>query len=297
MTFQMITLQRDSLQLQAQLEGPEHGELVILVHGFPDTPHSWDAVANGLVQAGYRVIRPWLRGYSADSVNSSAAYDPYNAGLDLLAWRKLFDGQRQHLVGHDWGAIAAMVAVATDPTVWKSLSLLAIPPFQRIERAWRLLPRQLCLSRYMVEMQSLKAPARIVDHDFARLRELWAEWSPDWQFTAADFAPVQQAFSQPGVAWAATRYYRSLFTVNSPATRAMYALSRKSLNVPTLALVGQNDGCMQAALLPTIVEPACFPAGIQALILKDCGHFLQLEQPTAVLKELLTLYRDTDFPS
>lgn len=297
MNPETITLKRDSLLLHAIVEGPRHGAVVMLVHGFPDTPHSWDAVASGMVQAGYRVVRPWLRGYNAGSVSTIAAYDPYTAGLDLLAWCKLFGGQKIHLVGHDWGAVAGMAAVATDPTLWKSLSLLAIPPFQKVERAWRLLPRQLKLSSYMLEMQSTSAPSKITAHDCARLRELWVQWSPGWQFTDTDFAPVQQAFSQHGVAWAATRYYRSLFTLHKAETCAMYASSRKPLKVPALVMIGENDGCMQSALLPAMVDSSSFPAGVRTRTLGNCGHFLHAEQPEAVLKELLLLYRDTDFPS
>jgi len=38
------------------------GEPVVLFHGFPDTPQSYEAIANALVQSGRRVIIPYLRG-------------------------------------------------------------------------------------------------------------------------------------------------------------------------------------------------------------------------------------------
>jgi pimeloyl-ACP methyl ester carboxylesterase len=67
----------------------------------------------------------------------------------------------------------------------------------------------------------------------------------------------------------------------------MYALSRQKFNVPVLAMAGIRDGCMQAGLLQAMVEPSCFPKGIRVELLDNCGHFLQAEQPDAVLKELL----------
>ena len=291
MTYSVLNLQRDDLQLSAMVEGsasgPANGPVAMLVHGFPDTPHSWHAVAEGLVQAGYLVVRPWLRGYTTGSVNSNADYDPFNAGLDLLAWRNLFEGRDVHLIGHDWGAVAGMAAAATDPQAWKTLSLLAIPPFQRVERAWRLMPKQLVLSAYMLEMQSTAAPARLVAYQFGRIRALWNSWSPGWQYAESEIQPVLDAFSNPGVAWAATRYYRSLFTLHRGVTRAIYSLSRKPLNVPTLVLAGENDGCMQAALQKPMVDTQYFPKGVRACTLSGCGHFLQAEQPGAVLQELL----------
>lgn len=291
MNTRTLTLQRNLLQLTALLEEPAGADsstpMVFLVHGFPDTPYSWNAVAQGFLKAGFSVVRPWLRGYTAESVSISEDYDPYTAGLDLLAWRHQFADRTVHLVGHDWGAVAAMGAVATDASAFKSLALLAIPPFQKVERAWALLPRQMKLSAYMLEMQSRGAPAQVMANQCGRLRALWTSWSPGWQFTESDFAPVLKAFSIPGVAWAATRYYRSLFTLHRATTRAIYVASRKPLAVPTLAMAGVNDGCMQAGLFNAMVEPACFPKGIRTVLLDDCGHFLQAERPDAVLRELL----------
>lgn len=283
----VVYLRREQLTLTAWLEGPEQGALVMLVHGFPDTPHGWDAVAKGLVAAGYRVLRPWLRGYTPSSVHPDADYDAYAASQDLLAWQRELGGQAMHLVGHDWGAIAAMAAVASQPDAWRSLSILAIPPFQRIERAWRLLPAQLRHSAYMLEMQSLSAVQGVRANDCARLRELWRIWSPGWAFSEAQFAPVQHAFLEADVAWAATRYYKALFTPWRSNTRNLFVLARRSLNVPTLALTGEQDGCMQADLFNVLVEPSLFPAGIQCQRLAGCGHFLQAEKPEAVLAALL----------
>lgn len=282
-----LYLRRDQLTLTAWLEGPAEAPIVMLVHGFPDTPHSWDAVAQGLLTAGYRVLRPWLRGYTPSSVDPDAAYDAYAASQDLLAWQQEVGAQPIHLVGHDWGAIAAMAAVASQASAWLSLSILAIPPFQRIERAWRLLPAQFRHSAYMLEMQSLNAVQGIRANECARLRELWQVWSPGWAFTEAQFAPVQQAFVEADVAWAATRYYKALFTPWRANTRALFALARRPLNVPTLALTGTQDGCMQADLFNVLVDPAMFPSGINTQRLNDCGHFLQAEQPQAVLNALL----------
>ena len=82
---QTVNLARGLITLSAWLDGPEQAPLVMLVHGFPDTPHGWDAVADGLVAAGFRVLRPWLRGYTPASVHPEADYDALSAAQDLLA--------------------------------------------------------------------------------------------------------------------------------------------------------------------------------------------------------------------
>ena len=37
----------------------------MLVHGFPDTPHTWRHLGPVLAERGYRVVAPWLPGYDA----------------------------------------------------------------------------------------------------------------------------------------------------------------------------------------------------------------------------------------
>ena len=45
------------------MSGPDEGAPVILLHGFPDDPRTWDGVVAPLAGAGYRTIVPYLRGY------------------------------------------------------------------------------------------------------------------------------------------------------------------------------------------------------------------------------------------
>lgn len=45
------------------------GPLVVLIHGFPDTPHGWERIAAGLAEAGFRAVR---RGQSGPQEHASA---------------------------------------------------------------------------------------------------------------------------------------------------------------------------------------------------------------------------------
>lgn len=38
------------------------GPLVLMLHGFPDSPHTWDDLRPALAREGYRVVTPFLRG-------------------------------------------------------------------------------------------------------------------------------------------------------------------------------------------------------------------------------------------
>jgi len=51
-------------EIAYQESGPLAALPVVLLHGFPDDVHAYDDVAPQLAEAGYRVVVPYLRGYT-----------------------------------------------------------------------------------------------------------------------------------------------------------------------------------------------------------------------------------------
>ncbi|WP_067537446.1 alpha/beta fold hydrolase [Nocardia crassostreae] len=277
-TVSTRTLRRDGLVLTARHAGPVDAPLVVLLHGFPDTPHSWDGLIPLLLDAGYQVRAPWLRGYTSDSAQPGARYDLLAVSADIDAWHRELGSPPAHLVGHDWGAFAAQVLAKQHPQQWLSLTLPAISPFGDgfAPQALRYLPRQTLLSFYIPIVQSGAAPRLLARNQAAFVRTLWRRWSPGWFFTDTEFAPTAAVFTDPARAWAATRYYRSLFTPHRPATRDFFrVLMAPPSELPTLTLAGARDGALSARAGATHAE------------LPDCGHFLHAERPTAVAEHLL----------
>ncbi|WP_327139623.1 alpha/beta fold hydrolase [Nocardia sp. NBC_01327] len=281
-----LELRRDGMVLSARHFGADDGPLVMLLHGFPDTPHSWDALIPALVDAGYQVLTPWLRGYTRDSAVRGARYDLMAVAEDIAAWHRALGGPPTHLVGHDWGAFAATILAKQHPRQWLSLTLLAIPPFGGgfAPGAARYLPRQTVMSSYIPVMQSGASPRLLTRDGAAFVRRLWRRWSPGWEFTDAQFAPTAQVFTDPETAWAATRYYRSLFTIHRAPTREFHRLLLSApAPIPTLALSGRRDGCMS----PDLQRVLAAAAGVSTAQIPDSGHFLHAEQPAAVAENLL----------
>src|SRR6185436_17702688 len=91
------------------------GPLVLLVHGFPDTPYSWDATRATLALAGYRAVAPFTRGYAPTEIPKEEAYDSDTLGRDLIALVRALDPKPAVVVGHDWGASGAYSAAALAP--------------------------------------------------------------------------------------------------------------------------------------------------------------------------------------
>jgi pimeloyl-ACP methyl ester carboxylesterase len=96
------------LTFDARVAGPDEGEVVFLLHGFPQTSHEWRDVMPGLGRAGYRAVAPDQRGYSPGA--RPDAIEDYSIALlvlDVIGMADALGADRFHIVGHDWGAAVA----------------------------------------------------------------------------------------------------------------------------------------------------------------------------------------------
>lgn len=123
-----IELQVGDYVFDALVQGPEDGEVVFLLHGFPETSYEWRAQMPVLASAGYRAIAPNQRGYSPGA--RPANVEDYELTLlvaDVLGMADELGVERFHLVGHDWGAAVAWVVAVTAPERLISLTALSVP--------------------------------------------------------------------------------------------------------------------------------------------------------------------------
>ncbi len=117
----------DGLTFEVSDQGPARSEVVVLLHGFPQTRTSWDQVTPFLNEAGYRTLAPDLRGYSpAARPRRRRDYNLRYMVDDVVA---LIDevGQPVHVVGHDWGAATAWSLAAMRPEHVRTLTAVSVP--------------------------------------------------------------------------------------------------------------------------------------------------------------------------
>ncbi len=69
-----IDVATPTVQLRALTWGPPDGPIALCLHGFPDTAHGWRKVAPLLVDAGWRVVAPFMRGYRPSSIPTDGSY-------------------------------------------------------------------------------------------------------------------------------------------------------------------------------------------------------------------------------
>lgn len=98
----------DGVPIHAVFVGPEGGEPVVLIHGFPEFWYSWRRQAADLAAAGYRVAIPDLRGYNRSGKPAGReAYTAARYAADIIALLDAEGWATTNLAGHDIGAIVA----------------------------------------------------------------------------------------------------------------------------------------------------------------------------------------------
>ncbi|MBN9514179.1 MAG: alpha/beta hydrolase [Alphaproteobacteria bacterium] len=131
---------RSGLTFTADVAGPANGPLVLMLHGFPESRHSWRAALPALAAAGYRAVAPDQRGYSpgarpdpADLANY--AFDKLIADAIEIAAAAGYESERFHLVGHDWGGQVSWGVASQHPKRLASLTILSRPHPSSFRRA------------------------------------------------------------------------------------------------------------------------------------------------------------------
>ncbi|WP_167105180.1 alpha/beta fold hydrolase [Mycobacterium sp. DL592] len=249
------------------------GPLVLLLHGFPDTAHTWDHLRSRLAAQGYRAVSPFMRGYQPTGI-PDADPDQETLARDVLALIPALGAQDAIVVGHDWGAAAAYGAAALDPHRVAKLITIAIPHPGALKPSLR----KLWGIRHFATYKLPGAPKRFARNDFAALPAIYRRWSPTWSPAPDEFDAVRACFSNPRSLNAAFGYYRKLSPFPSASLKSQ-------ITVPTVAFVGSDD---------PIAEPSDFRGAARMFdsdyIVEESpgGHFLHREHPDEFAERLLT---------
>jgi pimeloyl-ACP methyl ester carboxylesterase len=253
-------------------EGPD----IVLVHGFPDTPHSYADLQAELVRNGWRVTVPWLRGYHADTIVPGRPYDFETIGRDGLALLDAIGAQRAVIVGHDWGALMAYVMATIAPERTRGIVTLAIPHPSLLKRT----PASLYAARHFLELKLPWAPSSVRRNDFAYIDKLYSRWAPNWSGPERDASVrnAKQALSSPETLDGAIDYYRALPLGGS-------RLLDKPPDVANLAVGGTADIVDVELYRDT---PELFPAPSKAVIVEGAGHWPHREDAALVIPEIVS---------
>lgn len=121
-------VQINGIKLHIVSAGPENGEPVILLHGFPDFWIGWEAQLRDLAAAGFHVIVPDQRGNgSSDMPAGVMEYTQDKLVADVIAIADHFGFSRFNLAGHDFGAVVSWSLARRFPQRLKKLVIVNVP--------------------------------------------------------------------------------------------------------------------------------------------------------------------------
>ncbi|XP_024367427.1 uncharacterized protein [Physcomitrium patens] len=103
--------------------GDKNGELVVLIHGFPNFWYVWKRQFLALAESGYHVVAPDLRGYNSSSKPKGIQhYGRCGVVSDMV---RIIDGlgggKPSTVVGHDWGGFVTWALVEDFPDKVKAI--------------------------------------------------------------------------------------------------------------------------------------------------------------------------------
>ena len=261
-----------SLDFNVLVEG--EGPDVLLVHGFPDSNSVWRNQIPALVEAGYRVIAPDLRGFGETSVPTRTddfKIDEFVADLAaILAALGVHDKVR--LVGHDWGAAVGCQMCMQQPN--------------RVDRYAALAVGHPTAYAHGGVVQKLKA-YYILFFQIPGLSEKavsaadWWLWRMMLRYDA-ELPTWKKDLSRPGRLTAAINFYRANLGLIVPK-------QWPHVTVPVMGMWGEGDVALAERQM--IASGKFVDAPWHYERVAGGTHWLQLEAPQAVNDLLLDFLR------
>jgi pimeloyl-ACP methyl ester carboxylesterase len=292
----MPTVRTATLEIAYETSGPDDGAPVILLHGFPDDPRTWDGVVGPLADRGHQVITPWLRGYGATRLLDPAAPrsgQQATLGADLRDFMDALGLGQAMLAGYDWGGRAACVVAALWPERVRGLVTIGGYNIQAIAQCFRPAPAERELAywyQWYFNTERGRAGLAANRRDICRL--LWRLWSPNWAFDDATFARTASSWDNPDFVEIVIHSYRHRHQA-APGDPGLEDIERRlaarpAITVPTIVLDGAADTV--GAMAGEHPDPAVFPALRAHRVIPRAGHFLPREAPEAVIEAVLELF-------
>ena len=272
-------VQANGLRFRTLVDGPPEGELVILLHGFPEGAESWSAQLDALAKAGRLVVAPDLRGYGlTDAPEDLASYSIDHLAEDVRFMITAFGRPAAHVAGHDWGGMVAWFFAGRYPQLTKTLTVLSVPHPAALAAASRDDEDQQARSRYVgLFLQPGKAEHVLAKDDYMRLKNMFAIGPNPGAVPAKVVDHFTRSLSRPGRLTAALNYYRANLA-GGPAWESLTDIG--PITMPTTLLWGDQDPALGRRAAEATAQHVAGEYRLE--VLEGAGHWLQFERPGEV---------------
>lgn len=261
--------------------------LVVLLHGFPEYWYSWRCQIPALVEAGYRVIAPDMRGYNLSSKPSGAqSYTADYLSRDVFALIQQCGESQAAVVGHDWGAAVAWYFAMRYPDALTRLAIINGPHPGAFR--WQLFfnPQQLKRSWYIFAFQLPRYPERLFrENNWERLRRVFRlDPIRHDAFSTAEIDQYVEAMARPGALTAAINYYRAALRYDA----LKCSVPLRTVTAPTLTLWGQQDKYL-GAHVPEL--SASWVTDHTIVRIDPASHWAQVDRPKLINSQLIDFFK------
>ena len=257
------------------------GPVVLLVHGFPDIPQTWQSQLDALSQAGYQVIAPYLPGYTSSAESVPTYFDKASLVHYFSELIKVLSPDKKvTYIGQDWGAIIGYGLCAARPDLIDRAVLMAVPHPEIVSKHL-LVPKHIHRSFHWWFFQHESFPEdALMAEDMGFIDYLWDYWTIEGYRDDDHVRNIKRCLQRPGVMTNALAYYRAMFDPQraDPSLHQLRSQLSNKIMVPTLALCGAED--MRAELMRE--QSSCFGAAYDYHEIPQAGHFLHREQSQQV---------------
>lgn len=283
-----LMIETPQAEIAVEAHGPDDAPCAILLHGFPYSARGYDAVVPRLTARGLRVLVPHLRGYGETRLKPGVLRSGAQGalGADLLALMDAMGIGRALLAGYDWGGRAACVVAALHPGRCAGLLSCTGYNIQDIAgSAAPAAPEQEARWWYQYYLHGARGARGLAENRSTFAELLWRQWSPEWPFSAEEFAASAAHFDNPDFVEVVVHSYRHRYALvaGDTAHDAIEAAlaQRPRITVPALDLHGAADGVNPP-------RPASHPE-FRRILLPGVGHNPPQEAPEAFANALLEL--------
>ncbi len=214
------------------------GELIVFLHGWPESSMMWVNLMETFADKGYRCIAPDQRGYSKSA--RPIGMENYTQRIlasdiiELVA--AVGNPQKFQLVGHDWGGVIGWVLITLYPDRIQSWTSLSTPFSKVFVDAIKNDPDQRQRSQYIYNFLTPEIPeAYLGENDCERLRgqHIWAGFPDN---LLEDYLTI---FRDPTGRTATINWYRALML--APEDENNPPIPYGDVYIPTLFIWGMND--------------------------------------------------------
>lgn len=289
-------VQTPMLNIGYEEHGDASGFPIILLHGFPYDIRSFDGVIAPLVEAGHRVIVPYLRGYGPTSFldpDAPRMAEQAAIGQDVVDLAAALGINRMALAGFDWGLRAGCITSILHPemvagfvamggySVQNTVQKEQPAPAFREARMW-----------YQWYFNTEQGRVGLEENRRDIIRYLWETWAPTWDYTDEAFNLSAPSFDNPDFVDIVLHSYRHRH-MNAPGEDRFIEVELNlakgpPVTVPSIVLRGADSGLGAPSQDPSADERN-FTQLVARRIVSGAGHDLPVQRPDAVSAALLEL--------